>query len=217
MDNKNERKILEDLQKEIKSEYIGSVVPRKGRGFVLIISHPYCHEIRIDYIDKKIEIPLYFASTMCVARDFYKNIEPEKIQLKDKWTYGYAFHLSMGQKNINDTYCCWNCDCTLEEYLNFWKNNPQLLNQSDQKQRDALFEKMRALKIPENAYQEILKWSSNYEKKLNVIPEIGIYISWPLSKAIEYDKDGEFVNVLKNEINEVFNCLHCEEIFENDF
>lgn len=188
-------------------------VYHRGWMWELQSNNDYNKEIGLCYNKetKTFEVHLYFCTNQNFAKWFYsKQASFDINSLMAGFSFERSFHFQMVGYggNVSGTYCSWNSNCSPEQYINFWKDNYQLIKQSNVGERRILLQKMMDSDlIQADEYSEICKKSNAYAKKYNVVPEFGIHIKWSLEEAKKLDKEGLFACEIKDQIKRVYACF----------
>ena len=188
-------------------------VYHRGWMWELQSNNDYNKEIGLCYNKetKTFEVHLYFCTNQNFAKWFYsKQASFDINSLMAGFSFERSFHFQMVGYggNVSGTYCSWNSNCSPEQYINFWKDNYQLIKQSNVGERRILLQKMMDSDlIQADEYSEICKKSNAYAKKYNVVPEFGIHIKWSLEEAKKLDKEGLFACEIKEQIKRVYACF----------
>ncbi len=163
------------------------------------VSYPYLHEINLSFKDSKIELWLSFGPTQQSAKLMLKTIDQININDPHFSHISYGFHLLYHRgRIINGSYVT---DWNNGDYINYWKNNIDLVKTSTPKEAVALYQKMYDDgKIKKDCLNYIKEKLSGKKNPILIIPEISIVFSWDY---IDASKDGlkEFGEEIKDKIN----------------
>ena len=205
-----------ELLNEIGEKHNVQATYHKGWMWKLQSSNRYIKEIGLKYNSKtkEFEMYLYFCTNQSSARAFYSGCKEIELTRNLDECFQRSFHfqyVGLG-KNVRDTHYSLNSSCAPEQYIRFWKENHDLIKQSDPDERIALLQKMKEHGlISEDNYKKGCMQTSSYGKKYNVVPEFGFKVSWTLEQAKELDKKDEFANEIKERAREIYELFGIKE------
>ena len=146
------------------------------------VNYPYLHEINLSFKDEKIELWLSFGSTQQTAKWMLSSID--RIDIHDShFSHTYqGFHLLYYRgRIIKGSYVDkWDID----EFINYWKKNIDLVKTSTPKEAISLYQKMYDEgKIKKDHLDYIQGRLSNKKNPILIIPEISIVFAWEYQEA----------------------------------
>ena len=134
-------------------------------------------------------------------------------RLDPNFTYKNSFHFQyVGTgKNVNGgkvhkqgTYYSYD-SMPIERYIDFWINHTDFIHQMGPEERHQVLEEMlKADIIPKADFDAICNFSDNYEKKLNICPEIGVFFWWDFDSALTLDKANSFAEDIRNKVRKAY-------------
>lgn len=148
------------------------------------VNYPYLHEINLSFKDEKIELWLSFGPTQQTAKWMLSSID--KIDIHDShFSHVYqGFHLLYHRgRIISGSYVDeWDVD----EFINYWKENINLVKTSTPEEAISLYQKMYADgKIKKEKFDYIKERLSGKKNQILIIPEISIVFAWEYQEASE--------------------------------
>ena len=191
----------------LKSIALDESMVKYHRGWGFYIQTPYDQIQQIGLIPSQnekgfnIELSMYFADTQSQAISFYKS-NPRIGHLKNtKWTFYANFHVSFMTSHL-----VWFESEDDEKYLQFWKDNVNIICQQKRADVPKYFKKLVDEKVINmtKELEEKLK-SKFYDtamQTLNICPGFGFIFTFSISEAEELDKSGKLKFILAEKIKE---------------
>ena len=215
----------DDLLKMLMTMFPPSLIKAQGRNYKgeeSIQIKGYCPNIlpEINFVvgDKGLRIPLAFGATMVIARKIYPGLsQPFSLTFNGHCKTTPSFHLADTWQNMNgtngrvDSYVSENVD--YKKYFDHWNNNAGKLKQFHRKPNE-LQNKLRSLSSHgvldtnrTNILINLIKSDPNKFKKIYIVPETMIEISWTYQEILGFGTDENFKKKLEEFFNEVFKYL----------
>ncbi len=203
----------------IGSYYGERVSYHRGWGSFIRSRNPYNKEIGLFFEDGKYIAKLYFCPTQRSGRDYFASrTDNYMLSLPDSCRFIKSFHLQhvgIG-KNVRGSYYVWDSGCSADNYLKFWRDNYQLLKQSDIPTLTKLMKEMvTAGLIAPKELEAFHSSFGNSQKKMNVCAEFGVWIEWSFNQAKKLDNEGSFVTDVMNRIKDVYTAVGVQDSFFN--
>ena len=169
-------------------------------------NHPFIKQVGLCYNSDydRFEMPLYFGVNQNMCWHMYQHFKRNGYKIYPGLLYRNSFHFQYKGIGKNTKTYYESDDLPIEKYIDFWIDNVDSIRQMDKVERHALLDKMlEAGIIPLKGYNDVIAFSDSYEKKLNVVPEIGVHCWWEFDKAVYLDKKNQFVENIKSVLEKV--------------
>lgn len=160
----------------------GTIDQRDAQTIRARVNYPYLKEINLKFVKEKIELWLSFGSRQNDAKEMYSKIDSINIDDPNFTYYLTSFHLMYYRgRNIGDSYVT---DWNIKEYIEYWKNNYELIRTMSPQEAVQLYEKLYSdKKINKDKLDCIYRRFAGKKNPVLVIPEISILFSWSYEEA----------------------------------
>jgi hypothetical protein len=191
----------------LKSISLDESMVKSHRGWGYYIQTPYDQIQQIGLIPSQnekefnIELSLYFADSQRQAISFYKS-NPTIDHLKNtKWVFHSNFHVSFMTSNL-----VWFQSEDDEKYLQFWKDNVDIICQQKRGDIPKYFKRLvdeKVINMTKEAEEKLkLKFYDTAMQTLNICPGFGFFFTFNILEAEELDKSGKLKFILAEKIKE---------------
>lgn len=162
------------------------------------VNYDYLHEINVLFRKEAIELWLSFGPTQNSAKQMLNRID--KIVIDDQRFSSYrGFHLLYSRgRIIKDSYVD---EWTLDEFIDYWKKNINLVKTSSPKETISLYQKMYDDgKINIGQLNKIKGRLMDKKNPILIVPEITFIFSWSYEEAAELGL-ARFGQALREKLN----------------
>lgn len=169
-------------------------------------------------------VSLYFATTQSGGKQLY-TCEPEpSYEIKCSHCTVYLatsihFQTLGGTGNVLETITNRYVDKDgLKKYIQFWRQNPGFIKQSNTGERDTLLKKMENEKLLDGLESNKLsEYSKKYQSKkgntnLNVVPEFFVSLRWDFETIVKLEKEKKLEKKIKEAIRSVYKAFGLDDL-----
>lgn len=168
------------------------------------VNYDYLHEINLAFHEDSIELWLSFGPTQNSAREMLSRID--KIEIKDpRFRVFLGFHLLYFHgKILNGLYVS---DWQIDEFIEYWKRNIDLVKTSTPKEATQLYQKMyEDGKINKELLAKATERLRGKKSKILVVPEISLVFKWTYEEAAELGIE-KFAKEVKSEFQKALQAM----------
>ena len=165
------------------------------------VNYEWLREINLIFRNDTISMSLAFGSTQNSAKAMLRNIDKIDLNSDHISKLVQTFHsLYQRGRNINESYIF--KETSLKEYVEYWKNNIDLIKTYTPSGAIDLYKKMLddgVISI--DGFKEIEKRLIGKKNPVLVVPEIILEYSWNYEEILLMKEEG-FINSLKEKLSE---------------
>jgi len=179
----------------------------RGADYYIAVEADACKQIPLHFLrDRRvIALLLYPGDTMSQAKALYRKLDQSKLRTLEKlgWKMEPNLHFSHIQRHEH-----WSgADIDLEQYIDYWKNNPDRITQVNRNESgnfDPYLEELLSLNMINAKDKERLRQIFNESNRAHIRPCPGVQLKyeWSLTDAAALDKAGKFKDEVKDKIKE---------------